>query len=86
MFLQGKKKTPYDPTKGFWFVSADIPLKALCFPLKCRALGHEDPHPWGIVDMEPLNYCTTLPHMFGTSNQRYKNYFLFFPEKKQKDT
>lgn len=63
MFLQGKKKTPSAPTKGFWFVSADIPLKALCFPLKCRALGHETPI-LGIVDMEPHNYCTALPHMF----------------------
>ena len=42
------KKTPSAPTKGFWFVSADIPLKALCFPLKCRALGHETPIPGGL--------------------------------------
>ena len=46
--LSREKKTPYDPAKGFWFVSADIPLKALCFPLKCRALGHETPIPRGL--------------------------------------
>ena len=48
MFLQGKK-TPSAPTKGFRFVSADIPLKALCFPSKCRALGHETPIPGGLL-------------------------------------
>ena len=60
MFLQGKKKTPSAPTKGFWFVSADIPLKALCFPLKCRALGHETPIPGDCrYEAAQLLYCLT---------------------------
>lgn len=60
MFLQGKKKTPSAPTKGFGFVSADIPLKALCFPLKCRALGHETPIPGDCrYGATQLLYCLT---------------------------
>lgn len=60
MFLQGKKKTPSAPTKGFCFVSADIPLKALCFPLKCRALGHETPIPGDCrYGATQLLYCLT---------------------------
>lgn len=60
MFLQGKKKTPSASTKGFWFVSADIPLKALCFPLKCRALGHETLIPGDCrYGATQLLYCLT---------------------------
>ena len=44
-----REKKPSAPTKGFRFVSADIPLKALCFPSKCRALGHETPIPGGLL-------------------------------------
>jgi len=42
-------KTSSAPTKGFRFVTADLPLKALCFPSKCRALGHETPIPGGLL-------------------------------------
>ena len=56
----GEKKTPSAPTKGFWFVSADIPLKALCFPLKCRTLGHETPIPGDCrYGATQLLYCLT---------------------------